>query len=151
MSTKWRNVPLDSLDTVDKPSVASIALSHRFHRLLKSPSGLSAIVLRKAAISSCPGLVLAWQDEPIDYHTMSIVVPGVDLFAEDHQDQFDILTQEQCGVIYALRKISDVIALPNDFTDRDWHNLQSCGSLAVADAPASYTLFQDRPTGRQPG
>lgn len=146
MSTNWNNVPLDLLDTVDRPSVASIALSHKFHRLLKSPSGLSAIVLRQAAISSCPGLTLAWSDESVDFNAMSIVVPGNAAHAEE---QFDVLTQEQCGVIYTLRNICDLIALPNEFTDRDWNELEICGSLAVAGTDASHTLFRTKPNEQE--
>ena len=99
-------------------------------------------MLRQAAVSSCPGLTLTWEDDPVDYYAMSIVVPGINA---PSVEQFHVLTQEQCGVIYALRSVCELIALPNDFTDRDWNDLQTCGSLAVAGAEASYTLFRNRP------
>lgn len=134
MNTKWKTVPLESLDTDGKPPVARIALSQKFERLLQSPSGLSAIVLRQAAVSSCADLALAWKDESVEYNAMSIVVPGSDALDEEH-----------CGDIYALRTICDLIALPSDFADRDWNDLQICGSMGVAGAAASYTLLQNRP------
>lgn len=134
MSTKWKNVPLESLDMVGKPPVTRIALSQEFERLLQSPSGLSAIVLRQAAVSSCAELTVAWNDGSVEYNLMSIVVPGGDALLKEH-----------CGDIYALRTICDLIALPNDFANRDWNDLRICGSLGIAGEAASYSLLQNKP------